>query len=116
MRKPWLRSIPGSWLKARWRGVACSAWRLVAVLGPLHALAGARVTVVDLSPKQLEHDQTAADELGLPIERIVTSMDDLSTLSNDSFDAVIHPVSLCYVRTLGPVYHEIARVLRSGGL
>lgn len=84
--------------------------------GPLHALAGARVTVVDLSPKQLEHDQTAADELGLPIERIVTSMDDLSTLSNDSFDAVIHPVSLCYVRTLGPVYHEIARVLRSGGL
>ncbi|TWU23399.1 bifunctional 3-demethylubiquinone-9 3-methyltransferase/ 2-octaprenyl-6-hydroxy phenol methylase [Novipirellula galeiformis] len=84
--------------------------------GPLHALAGARVTVVDLSPKQLEHDRMMADEMGLSIERIVTSMDNLSMLSDDSFDAVIHPVSLCYVPEVAPVYHEISRVLRPGGL
>lgn len=84
--------------------------------GPLHALAGARVTVVDLSPQQLQHDQAIADELGLPIERIETSMDDLSMLADDSFDAVLHPVSLCYVPNVQSVYSEISRVLRSGGI
>lgn len=84
--------------------------------GPLHALAGARVTVVDLSPQQLQHDQAIAEQLGLSIAPIVASMDDLSMLSDASFDAVIHPVSVCYVPDVRRVYNEIARVLRAGGV
>jgi SAM-dependent methyltransferase len=84
--------------------------------GPLHALAGARVTVVDSSPKQLECDRRIAEQMGLSIKRIVSSMDELSMFPDHAFDAVIHPVSLCYVPRVAPVYQAVARVLRSGGL
>jgi SAM-dependent methyltransferase len=43
-------------------------------------------------------------------------MDDLSPLADASFDIVHQPVSTCYVARLAPVYAEIARVLRPGGL
>ena len=36
--------------------------------------------------------------------------------ANDSFDVVINPVSLCYVRELDPIWSEVARVLRPGGV
>jgi SAM-dependent methyltransferase len=32
------------------------------------------------------------------------------------FDIVIQPVSTCYLPEIGPVYREVARVTRSGGL
>ena len=43
-------------------------------------------------------------------------MEDLSMLATAEFDIVIQPVSTCYVPMIGPVYHEVARVTRSGGL
>ena len=43
-------------------------------------------------------------------------MDDLSQLATNLFDIVIHPVSTCYVPNVVPVYREIARVLKAGGL
>lgn len=78
--------------------------------GPLHAAAGARVTVVDLSERQIEHDRRA----GLRVVR--TSIDDLSPLAAASFDVVVQPVSSCYVPDVRRVYAEVARVLRPGGL
>ena len=78
--------------------------------GPLHAAAGARVTVVDVSDPQLEHDRRA----GLPTLR--ASMDDLRELAAASFDVVVQPVSTCYVPDVRRVYAEVARVLRPGGL
>ena len=78
--------------------------------GPLHAAAGARVTVVDLSERQLEHDRRA----GLRVVR--TSIDDLSPLAAASFDVVLQPVSMCYVPDVRRVYQQVARVLRPGGL
>ena len=78
--------------------------------GPLHAAAGARVTVVDLSDAQLEHDRRAG------LRTLRTSMDDLSALAAASFDLVLQPVSACYVPDVRRVYREVARVLRPGGL
>lgn len=78
--------------------------------GPLHAAAGARVTVVDISERQLEHDRRAG------LRTLRASMDDLHELGTSSFDLVVQPVSLCYAREVGPVYREVARVLRPGGL
>ena len=43
-------------------------------------------------------------------------MDNLSMLGDATFDLVHQPVSTCYVPKLAPVYREIARVLRPGGL
>ena len=82
---------------------------------PLYAAAGARVTVVDISPSMLEQDRRVADERGLELQTIVASMDDLPMLADSSFDLVTQPVSTCYVPRLPRVYDEIARVLRIGG-
>lgn len=78
--------------------------------GPVHARAGAQVTVVDLSERQLDHDRRAG------VRAVCASIDDLRALGAASFDVVIQPVSACYVPDVRRVYAEVARVLRPGGL
>ena len=63
--------------------------------GPLYAAAGARVTVVDLSPAMLALDRQVARERKIDLEIVQGSMDDLSMLGAGRFDLVIHPVSSC---------------------
>jgi SAM-dependent methyltransferase len=84
--------------------------------GPLYAAAGAVVTVVDLSPAMLELDRQVAAERKLELRTVLNSMDDLAACQDGEFDIVIHPVSTCYVPQLQPVYREVARVTRPGGL
>jgi SAM-dependent methyltransferase len=74
------------------------------------------VTVVDISPRMLELDQRAAAARGLSVRLVESSMDDLSMFSDGSFDAVVQPVSTCYVPEVWPVYREVARVTVAGGL
>jgi len=82
----------------------------------LFATAGAKVTVVDLSPKMLELDRRVAAERKLSIQVVETSMDNLSAFAEASFDIVIQPVSTCYVGDIGAVYREVARVIAPGGI
>lgn len=82
----------------------------------LYASAGARVTVVDLSPGMLELDRKEANRRGLSVTTIEASMDDLPMLGDATFDIVHQPVSTCYVPDLEKVYAEIARVSRDDGL
>ncbi|MDP6445196.1 MAG: class I SAM-dependent methyltransferase [Pirellulaceae bacterium] len=82
----------------------------------LYAAAGAKVTVVDISPGMLEVDREVAAERGLDVRTVEASMDDLSMLGDAQFDIVIHPVSTCYVPDIRPVYREVARVMVAGGL
>ena len=84
--------------------------------GPLYAAAGAEVTVVDISPAMLELDREVATQRKLNLKTVEASMDDLSSLTNDHFDIVIHPVSTCYMVDVTPIFREIARVTRRGGL
>jgi SAM-dependent methyltransferase len=84
--------------------------------GPLYAAAGARVTVVDISTEMLALDRAVAAERGLNVQTVQASMDDLAMLSDGKFDIVIHPVSTCYVPDVAPVFCEVARVTRPGGL
>jgi SAM-dependent methyltransferase len=83
--------------------------------GPLYAAAGARVTVVDLSPAMLALDRQVAAERRLDLEIVQASMDDLRVFATARFDLVIHPVSTCYVPDVGRVFREVARVTRPGG-
>ena len=105
------------WLPASVEGmdVLCLAagggWQSI-----LYAAAGANVTVVDISRSMLNRDHTEAGRRGLTVRVIEGSMDDLSMLDDRRFDIVHQPVSTCYVRDVGPVFAEIARVLRDGGL
>ena len=80
------------------------------------ALLGANVTVIDLSSIQLERDQEAAAHYGYSVHTVQSDMRDLSVLSTASFDLVYQAYSLNFVPTVQPVFAEVARVLRPGGL
>jgi SAM-dependent methyltransferase len=84
--------------------------------GPLYAAAGARVTVVDLSPAMLALDRAVARERRIDLEIVQGSMDDLAMLAAGRFDVVIHPVSTCYLPDIGRVFREVARVTKGDGL
>lgn len=84
--------------------------------GLLYAVAGANVTVVDVSEQALAIDRRLAETHGLKIKTVLASMDSLSDLGDASFDIVLQPVSACYLPDVLSVYAEVARVLRDGGL
>lgn len=106
---PWLRELP-----LAGRDLLC----LAAGGGThalLHAVAGARVTVVDVSEPMLAIDRRLAEMHDLPMTTVLASMDALTGLNDASFDVVLQPVSTCYLPDVVPVYVEVARVLRDGG-
>lgn len=84
--------------------------------GPVLAAAGARVTVFDNSPAQLEQDRLVAEREGLSLRLVEGDMRDLSAFADASFDVVFHPVSNCFVDDVRPVWREAFRVLRPGGV
>lgn len=83
--------------------------------GPLLAAAGARVTVLDNSPKQLAQDRDVAARERLDIRTIEADMADLSMFLDESFDLIVHPVSNVFAPDVHPVWREAYRVLRPGG-
>ena len=84
--------------------------------GPLLAAVGAKVTVFDNSPRQLEQDRLVARREGLDLDAIEGDMADLAIFSDGSFDLIVHPCSNCFVSNVRPVWRECFRVLRSGGV
>ena len=70
--------------------------------GPVLAAAGAHVTVLDNSPRQLERDRSVADREGLAITTVEGDMADLSMFSDASFDFIVHPVSNVFAQCLLP--------------
>jgi SAM-dependent methyltransferase len=83
--------------------------------GPVFAAAGANVTVLDNSPKQLAQDRLVAERDSLTLETVQGDMADLSRFDDESFDLVFHPVSNLFVPDVRPVSAEAYRVLRRGG-
>lgn len=84
--------------------------------GPLLAAAGARVTVFDNCPAQLDRDRQVAERENLSISLEQGDMRDLSRFASGSFDLIFHPVSNCFIDTIRPVWDGCFRVLRSGGV
>jgi SAM-dependent methyltransferase len=82
---------------------------------PILAAAGADVTLVDNSPKQLEQDRLVAERDGLTIALVLADMRDLSALEDEHFDLIVHPCSNCFVPDVEPVWRESSRVLKPGG-
>jgi SAM-dependent methyltransferase len=83
--------------------------------GPVLAAAGANVTVLDNSPRQLERDQDVAKREGLAIRLVEGDMADLSIFPDASFDLIFHPVSNVFAPDVRPVWTGAYRVLRPGG-
>jgi SAM-dependent methyltransferase len=83
--------------------------------GPILAAAGARVTVFDNSPRQLDRDRSVAEREGLAIETVQGDMKDLHAFDDSSFGLIVHPCSNAFVPDVRPVWREAFRVLRPGG-
>lgn len=84
--------------------------------GPIFAAAGANVTILDNSAKQLERDRFVAEREGLDLKTIQGDARDLSVFADESFDLVFHPVSNLFIPQVRPIYREAFRVLRHGGV
>lgn len=80
------------------------------------SLLGAEVTVLDLTPEQLESDQKAARHYGYKVTTIQGDMRDLSMLPGAYFDRVYQPISTLFIPNLREVYSGVARILRPDGL
>jgi ubiquinone/menaquinone biosynthesis C-methylase UbiE len=109
------KKVPASWFPGL---KGCDVLCLASGGGqqaPLLAAAGANVTLVDLSSKQLETDREIADRESLTITTIQGDMGDLSMLADESFDLIVHPVSNVFAPSVLPVWREAARVLKHGG-
>ncbi|MFD6419069.1 class I SAM-dependent methyltransferase [Streptomyces sp. NPDC060194] len=83
--------------------------------GPVLAAAGARVTVFDNSPRQLDRDRTVAERDGLELRTVLGDMRDLGAFGDAVFDVVFQPVSNLFVPDLAAMWRECFRVLRPGG-
>jgi len=84
--------------------------------GPILAAAGAWVTVLDNSPAQLAKDRAVAERDGLGLDTVLGDMADLSRFSDASFDLVVLPAAVMFVADVAPVWREVHRVLRRGGV
>ncbi len=83
---------------------------------PVFAAVGARVTVFDNSPRQLDQDRFVAERDGLEMKFVEGDMADLSMFPTESFGLIFHPCSNTFVPKVIPVWKECYRVLRSGGV
>ena len=109
------RPVPRDWLEP------LAGTRVLCLAGgggqqaPILAAAGAQVTLVDLSARQLDQDRFVAERDGLDITTVQADMADLSVLPDASFDLLINPVSTLFVPELAPIWAECHRVLVDGG-
>ena len=111
------KQVPRDWFPADMNGVdiLCLASG-GGQQGPVLAAAGANVTVFDNSPRQLEQDRMVARRDGLRLVTVEGDMRDLSSFDDGSFDLVFHPISNCFCPEVRPVWREVFRILRQGGV
>ena len=83
---------------------------------PVFSALGAKCTVLDYSPKQLESERHTAEREGYEIEIVRADMSKPLPFADESFDLIFHPVSNCYIREVKPVWRECFRVLKPGGI
>jgi SAM-dependent methyltransferase len=79
-------------------------------------LLGADVTVLDLSDVQLERDRQGAEHHGLQIKTVQGDMRDLAAFPDSHFDIVWQMYSINFVPSVEPVFREVRRVLKPGGI
>jgi ubiquinone/menaquinone biosynthesis C-methylase UbiE len=105
-----------------WLGGSIQGWNVLCLAAgggrhsALYAAAGARVTVLDISEGMLELDRLVCHRHRFDVRLIQGSMVAMPMLRDNEFDLVVHPVSTCYIPDVRPVFAEVARVLRGGGL
>jgi SAM-dependent methyltransferase len=80
------------------------------------SMLGAEVTVLDLSDVQLERDRQAAEHHGFQVTTLHGDMRDLSAFTDAIFDVVWQVYSINFIPSVEPVFREVSRVLKPGGI
>jgi SAM-dependent methyltransferase len=111
-----VKPVPRSWFPNLGRASTLCLASGGGQQGPILAAAGATVTVLDASPRQLDQDRRVAEREGLALETVDGDMADLSMFAEASFDLIVHPCSNCFAPDIRPVWRECGRVLRPGGI
>ena len=109
------KAVPKHWLGAltgkRVLGLACGGGQQ----GPVFQAAGADVTILDYSEKQLETERFVAEREGYEIRTVRADMTKPWPFPDESFDLIFFPVANCYIESMLPVWREAFRVLVPGG-
>ncbi|MFC6315525.1 class I SAM-dependent methyltransferase [Lapidilactobacillus achengensis] len=82
---------------------------------PIFAALGARGTILDYSPAQLDSERMVARREKYEIEAIRGDMSQPLPFADNSFDLIFHPVSNVYIADVRPVWAECYRILKPGG-
>lgn len=111
------KSVPRDWFPVSIKGlkILCLASG-GGQQAPVLAAAGADVTVIDISKKQLEQDEMVAKRDGLKLKTVQGDMSNLSMFDDASFDLIVHPVANLFVKDIQPVWSEASRVLKNKGI
>lgn len=64
---------------------------------PVFAALGARCTVFDYAPSQLESERMVAEREGYEIEVVLGDMSRPLPFADGEFDLIFHPVSNCHI-------------------
>ena len=111
-----LRRVPFSWYGdcrgKKVLGLAAGGGQQMAILSAL----GADCTVFDLSDVQLDADRAVSEREGYPLVCVKGDMTEPLPFADGCFDMVVNPVSNHYIRDVFPVFREIYRVLKPGGV
>lgn len=109
------KPVPAAWLGdvkgKRVLGLASGGGQQM----PLLTAMGARCTVLDYSPRQLESERIVAMREGYSIDIVRADMTKPLPFEDEAFDLIVHPVSNCYVESVEPIFRECYRVLKKGG-
>ena len=110
------KPVPREWYPSdlsglRVLGLACGGGQQM----PVFAALGARCTVFDYTPSQLESERMVAEREGYEIEIVRGDMSKPLPFADGEFDLVFHPVSNCYIEEVKPLWRECHRILKPGG-
>ncbi len=83
---------------------------------PIFAALGAECIVFDYSLSQLESEEMVAKREGYNITIIRGDMSQPLPFKDGEFDFVFNPVSTCYIQDVKPLFKEVYRILRKGGV
>lgn len=83
---------------------------------PVFAAIGAKPTILDYSPRQIQSEIDVAKREGYQITTLRYDMTKSLPFDDETFDVIFHPVSNCYVEQVEGIFRECFRILKRGGI